>query len=266
MESDPALRLEFTAQSRMDIQMMELVRELPVPLGLELRAENVWSRARIGKISGTAILKQPAFWAAVLSIVFLIGWGVFMYSERTNRFVGDEALVRLVDRVVVPTFRGRESQRESTGAGTTSRKIITKDVLGDIDDPSLPRADRVKLKPVAVNIEELGDLLFLEHGIEHFALPREFSQSLVDGYGITTRGADPIVVIKLKKPGDLYLVVFRAAPLGVEIQPRGNWKFVKGDRWTAAVQEQENKVGFAAIVPNNRRRLTQYLSDFGIQF
>ncbi len=206
---DPALRETFAQQAEFDGWLAPLVQGVPLPLSFEAEVQAGIKRAtrpRGGNWRG--LLRQPAAWAVLLAFLFLAGWGGEVYYEHLQGFTGDDAVRDMIEY---------------------SRKG--------------PHADHIE--PLSTECSLLGDTLFLQYGLEDYAVPSPFTHTQATGYRVFAKKEHLVAQIKVSEQNMTFLV-FRADQHGVNIDPPNRWKFVDGNGWTAAVAVRQ-KIGFAAI-------------------
>lgn len=235
----------FEQQMRFDTEIMEQCHQLPIPLDLEKRFEELWQHASHWHTSWQHILRQPAFLAGVLSILFLVGWGVFIYHDRQKGFTGDEEVSQLIKFIVpaTPPLLVPPQPQDPAVADTAD--------------------DCAQAKPL--EFAELKDVLFLERGLEHFTIPAAFAHYPISSYKVLEYHSEPVVFVVPKEPTDLCFLIFPSTPLGVHIKPNDKWKYLQTDHWNIAVHESKDHVGFAAIVYGNFDQLSARLSEAGVR-
>ncbi len=206
---DPARREAFEQQAEFDERLASLVQGVALPLSFDAEVQAGVRRAtRPGGGSWRGVLRQPVAWAVLLSFLFLAGWGAEAYYEHTLAFSGDDAVRDMIEY---------------------SRKG--------------PHADHVQ--PLAAECYTLGDTLFLQYGLEDYAVPVPFTHAQATGYRVFAKKEHLVAQVRVSER-DMTFLVFRADQHGVSISPSNRWKFLDGTGWTAAVAVR-GKIGFAAI-------------------
>ena len=209
VKGDPGLQQAFARQAEFDGRLASLVQGLPLPRSFDAEVQTGVQRAmRPQGGSWRGVFRQPAAWAVLLAFLFLAGWVGQAYYEHTLGFAGDDNVKTMVEY---------------------SRKG--------------PHADR--FQPLATECSRLGDTLFLQYGLEDYAVPSPFTHVETTGYRVFARNEHLVAQIKVAER-DMTFLVFRADQHGVDIDPPNRWKFVDGDGWTAAVAVRQ-KIGFAAV-------------------
>lgn len=217
---DPVLREAFARQAEFDGQLAPLVQAVPLPLSFEAEVQAGVQRAvrpRGGSWGG--LFRQPAAWAVLLAFLFLAGWGAEAYHEHSLGFTGDD----------------------------TVREMIEYSRRG-------PHADHIQ--PLSTECDLLGDTLFLQYGLEDYAVPSPFTHAQVAGYRVFAKKEHLVAQIKVNEQ-DMTFLVFRADQQGVNIVPPSRWKFLDGTGWTAAVTVRR-KIGFAAIYQGDPAAAREY--------
>ena len=209
LPGDPAAREAFAFQTEFDGRLAPLVQGLALPLSFDAEVEaGVRRAARPRGGNWRGIFRQPAAWAVLLAFLYLAWWGGNAYYEHSQGFAGDDTVREMVEY---------------------SRKG--------------PHADHVE--PLATECNQLGDTLFLQYGLEDYAVPSPFTHVQTTGYRVFAKHEHLVAQIKVKER-DMTFLVFRADQEGVSIFPPNRWKFIDGNGWTAAVAVRK-QIGFAAI-------------------
>lgn len=220
---DPALHEAWTRQSEFDSRLAPLVQNLLLPLSFDAEVQAGVRRAtrpRGGNWSG--LFRQPAAWAVLLAFLFLAGWGAEAYYEHTQGFSGDDNVRAIVEY---------------------SRKG--------------PHADHIQ--PLQTECSLLGDTLFLQYGLEDYAVPAPFTHFEANGYRVFAKNEHLVAQIKVDEK-DLTFLVFRADQQKVSIFPPNRWKYLDGDGWTAAVAVRQ-KIGFAAVYKGDASAARAYFEQ-----
>ena len=223
MQADPAAREAFALQKEFDARLAALVEDLPLPLSFDAEIEAGVRRAELpGGGNWRGVFRQPVAWAVVLAFLFLAGWGAEAYHEHTLGFAGDD----------------------------TVREIVEYSRTG-------PHADHIEPLTTACNL--LGDTLFLQYGLEDYAVPSPFTHAQTTGYRVFAKNEHLVAEIKVKEQ-DMTFLVFRADQQGVNIFPPNRWKFIDGKGWTAAVAVRQ-RIGFAAIYKGDPETARAYFME-----
>ena len=205
----PEARDLFALQTEFDARLAPLVQGLALPPSFDAEVQAAVRRA--GRPQGgnwRGLFRQPAAWAVLLAVLFLAWWGGNAYYEHTQGFTGDDTVKEMVEY---------------------SRKG--------------PHADHIE--PLATECDQLGDTLFLQYGLEDYAVPSPFTHVKTTGYRVFAKNEHLVAQIKVEDK-DMTFLVFRADQQGVSIFPPNRWKFVDGNGWTAAVAVRK-QIGFAAV-------------------
>ena len=187
LDADPKLKEAFAVQADFDGPMAALVQKLPLPAGFDAEiAAGQRQAARPSSVSWRGLLRQPAAWAVGLAFLFLAAWtGVAVYEHSTG-FAGDDTVRQMIEYT-------------RTGAS----------------------ADH--LEPLTAECGRLGDTLFLQYGLEDYAVPTLFDRDLATGYRVFAKNEKFVAQIQVKDHGLMFLV-FRADQQNVNIHPPGRWK------------------------------------------
>lgn len=224
MESDPALKDEFTRQAEFDERMATLVRGLPLPESFATEIDAGLRETTRGESTSKwrGLLRQPVFWAVALAGAVLLYYAGNAVYEHVTGFKGDETVRQLVE-----TAR--------TG----------------------PHADH--LEPLVTECSQLGDKLFIQYGLEDYEVPAAFGHDATESYRVFAKNDGLVAQVIAGHDGQgMVFLMFRADQQGVNIRPPGHWKFLKGDGWSAAVMIRHH-VGFVAVTPGDGAALRDYL-------
>ncbi len=223
MDADPRLQEAFALQAEFDGPMAALVQALPLPAGFD--ADIVLGRQRATRsrgLSWRSLVWQPVALAVGLAGLFLAAWaGMAIYEHHTG-FTGDDTVRQMI-----------ESTR--TGAG----------------------ADHIE--PLNTECGRLGDTLFLQYGLEDYSVPPLFDREMATGYRVFAKNEKFVAQVQVKEHRMTFLV-FRADQQGVNVQPPGHWKFLRGDDWSAAVQ-MRGQIGFVAIYQGREAEMRTFLAQ-----
>ena len=225
MAADPALKEAFTQQAEFDGRMAALVRGLPLPETFVTEIDAGLRGAGKGGAPTSRwrrLLREPALWAVILAVAFLLAYGANAYYEHRIGFTGDDTVRQLVE---------------------TARRG--------------PHSDHVE--PLATECSQLGDKLFVQYGLEDYEVPAAFAHDQTVSYRVFAKNDSLVAQVQVREQGrPLTFLVFRADQQNVSIRPVGRWKFLKGDDWTAAVKVH-HQIGFAAVTPGDGAELREYL-------
>lgn len=222
LESDAGLKDTFDQQQAFDRGMGAIVREIPLPPAFDAQLGASFARAFNEETSGRHLLAHPALWAALLSVLFLLGWGGLVLYQRMDGFPGDDSVARLVTSV-------------SANSGNQ------------------------RLEPLSTPCDNLGDTLFLKYGLDDYIVPRQFGRCEAVGYRVFFSNSFPVAQVKVREHG-LTFLIFRGDQQGVDLKPPGEWKYLSGDQWTAAAQSRDN-ICFVVARRGDRSQLEASLRE-----
>ena len=223
MAADSKLREAFALQADFDGPMAALVQSLPLPAGFRQEIAAGQRRAtRPRGFSWRGLLWQPVALAVGLAVLFLAVWAGMAVYEHSTGFAGDDTVRQMV-----------EYTRTGVNAG--------------------------KLEPLDNECGRLGDTLFLQYGLEDYAVPTLFDRDLATGYRVFAKNEKFVAQVQVKDH-DMTFLVFRADQQNVNIQPAGRWKFLQGDDWSAAVQVR-GQIGFVAISHGSVADIRTFLAE-----
>lgn len=238
LNADPALRGDYERQQQFDRDWLARLQTVAPPEDLPARATARWQSARGRRRTWRGAVGVPVFFAVLLAILFLLGWGGWNLYERRLRFPGDETLARVLE--------------------------------GALPSPSVNASARSgRMRPVHGAVcGGLGDELFMATGFDAYAAPEEIAAHAAVGYRVLhPAGLGPVAQVVLRGETGVTLFVFRAADLGVRIEPAGEWRPLNGkrDRWAARVQERPDGLAVAVAAPGDPWELARQLATLGIK-
>jgi hypothetical protein len=148
--------------------------------------------------------EEPPRRAPRKTILFAVGVGlvaticmvVFLISDHLNSFEGAERIGELLESA--NTLTGDEFDAVETRAG------------------------------------DLQDWFFLKHGLEHYAIPKQFANIKTVGCRVFKFEGVTVAQIMAVTDKELLLYVFPAGDLGVKIR-KGRWEIIEEDSWAGAV-------------------------------
>lgn len=222
LEGDAGLKEAFDQQQAFDRDMGALVREIPLPAAFDAQLGASFARAFSEETSSRHLLAHPALWAALLSVLFLLGWGGLALYQRMAGFPGDESVARLVASV-------------SANAGNQ------------------------RLEPLSTPCDNLGDTLFLKYGLDDYIVPPPFGRYEAVGYRVFFSNSFPVAQVKVREHG-LTFLIFRCDQQGVDLKRPGEWKYLSSEQWTAAAQARDN-ICFVVASRGDRRQLDACLRE-----
>ena len=222
LEGDPGLKEAFEQQQAFDRGMGAMVRDIPLPEAFDAQLAASFERAFNEETSGRHLLAHPALWAALLSVLFLVGWGGLVFYQRMQGFPGDDAVARLV-------------------AGVSSNSA------------------NQRLEPLSTECDNLGDTLFLRYGLDDYSVPRPFGRYEAVGYRVFFSNSFPVAQVKVREHG-LTFLLFRCDQQGVDLKPPGEWKSLSGEGWAAAAQARDN-LCFVVACRGDDSQLAAYLRE-----
>lgn len=217
---DPALREAFESQRAFDAPLAAGVQALPLPDDFRATVEDGLRLA--GQNTATSwrtMLRQPAGLAALLAVVFLMGWMGWAIYERAMGFPGDENVRQVVN-------------------------LALKARLGS-------------LEPLDTECGALGDTLFLRHNVTDFDVPEAFIHEMASGYRVFKKDENYVTQVQTRGDGLVFLV-FRAEREGVHINPKGTWKHLDGEGWIAAVTVYRH-LCFVVVTRGDRQEIDAHL-------
>jgi hypothetical protein len=147
---------------------------------------------------------EPARRARPRTILFAVGVGlvatvcmvIFLISDRMNSFEGADRIGELLE--AANNLTGDEFEAVETKAG------------------------------------DLQDWFFLKHGLEHYAVPKQFANIKTVGCRVFKFDGATVAQIMAVTDKEMLLYMFPSSELGIKIQ-KGKWEIVEDDKWVGGV-------------------------------
>lgn len=150
----------------------------------------------------SAFWRQPAFWAVLLSVLILAGFGIFSLIQKSNSFPGVENVERILSQL--DSLDGSEFEEVETKAAS------------------------------------LSDWFFLNSSLENFDVPKEFGEYQTIGSRVTQLDGHPVAQIVIGGNGLLFMI-FRTDDFKISLPQNQQWTYVKSGEWIAALRQNGNQ-------------------------
>ena len=139
---------------------------------------------------------RTIFFAVSIGLVATICMVVWVVSDQMNSFTGADTVTQLLDSA--DGLKGNE------------------------------------FEPVEARARDLEDWFFLKHGLEHYAVPKEFADAKTVGCRVFKFNGTTIAQVMAVGDKRMLFYLFPSAELGVKVR-HGKWAVVDGDQWVGGV-------------------------------
>ena len=173
---------------------------------------------------------EPTRRARPRTILLAVGVGlvatvcmvIFLISDRMNSFEGADRISELLDSA--NNLTGDEFEAVETKAG------------------------------------DLQDWFFLKHGLEHYAVPKQFANIKTVGCRVFKFNGATVAQIMAVTDKEILLYMFPSNDLGIKIR-KGKWEIVEDDNWVGGVTGI-NDTCFLVAFKGNKDEMKEFLSSF----
>jgi hypothetical protein len=174
--------------------------------------------------------EEPTRRARPRTILLAVGVGlvatvcmvIFLISDRMNSFEGADRISELLDSA--NNLTGDEFEAVETKAG------------------------------------DLQDWFFLKHGLEHYAVPKQFANIKTVGCRVFKFNGATVAQIMAVTDKEILLYMFPSNDLGIKIR-KGKWEIVEDDNWVGGVTGI-NDTCFLVAFKGNKDEMKEFLSSF----
>jgi hypothetical protein len=118
-----------------------------------------------------------------------------------------------------------------------------------------------EFEPVATNAGDLEDWFFLKHGLEHYAVPKQFTGVKTVGCRVFKFNGATVAQIMAVADREILLYMFPSDDLGIKVR-NGKWETVEGDSWVGAVTGM-NDTCFLVAFKGNKSEMKRFLAKQG---
>ena len=173
--------------------------------------------------------EEPTRRARPRTIVLAVGVGlvatlcmvIFLISDRLNSFEGADRIGELLESA--NTLTGDEFEVVETKAG------------------------------------DLEDWFFLKHGLEHYAVPRQFANIKTVGCRVFKFDGATIAQIMAVTDKEVLLYIFPSHDLGIKIR-KGKWEIVEDEKWVGGATGNSDSC-FLVAFKGNKDDMKEFLSN-----
>jgi hypothetical protein len=173
--------------------------------------------------------EEPTRHARPRTILFAVGVGlvatvcmvIFLISDRMNTFEGADRISELLESA--NSLTGDEFEAVETKAG------------------------------------DLQDWFFLKHGLEHYAVPKQFANVMTVGCRVFKFDGATVAQIMAVSDKEILLYMFPSNELGIKIR-KGKWEIVEDEKWVGGATGI-NDTCFLVAFKGNRDEMKDYLSN-----
>jgi hypothetical protein len=160
--------------------------------------------------------------AVGVGLVATVCMVIFLISDRMNSFEGADRVSELLDSA--NNLTGDEFEAVETKAG------------------------------------DLQDWFFLKHGLEHYAVPKQFANIKTVGCRVFKFNGATVAQIMAVTDKEILLYMFPSNDLGIKIR-KGKWEIVEDDNWVGGVTGI-NDTCFLVAFKGNKDEMKEFLSSF----
>ena len=161
--------------------------------------------------------------AVGVGLVATVCMVIFLISDRLNSFDGADRITELLDSA--------------------------NNLTGD------------EFEPVATKAGDLEDWFFLKHGLEHYAVPKQFAGVRTVGCRVFKFNGATVAQIMAVADREILLYMFTSDDLGIKVR-NGKWETVEGDSWVGAITGM-NETCFLVAFKGDRSEMKQFLAKQG---
>lgn len=115
-----------------------------------------------------------------------------------------------------------------------------------------------EFEPVEATARDLEDWFFLKHGLEHYAVPKEFADTKTIGCRVFKFNGTDVAQIMAIGDKEMLFYLFPSADLGVKVR-RGKWAIVDGEKWVGGVTAMKDTC-FVVAFHGTQDEMKKYLA------
>jgi hypothetical protein len=161
--------------------------------------------------------------AVGVGLIATICMVIFLISDRLNSFDGADRVIELLD--TANNLTGDEFEAVVTKAGN------------------------------------LEDLFFLKHGLEHYAVPKQFAGMKTIGCRVLKFNGATVAQIMAVADKEVLFYMFPSEDLGIKV-PDGKWEIVEEENWVGAVTGVHDTC-FLVAFKGNTHDMKEFLTKTG---
>ena len=159
--------------------------------------------------------------AVGVGLVATVCMVIFLISDRMNSFEGADRISELLDSA--NNLTGDEFEAVETKAG------------------------------------DLQDWFFLKHGLEHYAVPKQFANIKTVGCRVFKFNGTTVAQIMAVTDKEILLYMFPSNDLGIKIR-KGTWEIVEDDKWVGGATGV-NDTCFLVAFKGSKDEMKEFLSN-----
>jgi hypothetical protein len=148
---------------------------------------------------------------------------VFLISDRLNSFDGADRIIELLD--TANNLTGDEFEAVETKAG------------------------------------DLEDWFFLKHGLEHYAVPKQFANIKTVGCRVFKFNGATVAQIMAVADKEVLFYMFPSDDLGIKV-PNGKWEIIEDENWVGGITGV-NDTCFLVALKGKKEDLKEFLAKTG---
>jgi hypothetical protein len=118
-----------------------------------------------------------------------------------------------------------------------------------------------EFEPVETTAGDLEDWFFLKHGLEHYAVPKQFAALKTVGCRVFKFNGATVAQIEAISERKLLLYLFPADDLGIKIGNR-NWEIIEADNWVGGLTGA-NDACFVVAFQGTKSEMKEFLAQRG---
>jgi hypothetical protein len=118
-----------------------------------------------------------------------------------------------------------------------------------------------EFEPVETTAGDLEDWFFLKHGLEHYAVPKQFADLKTVGCRIFKFNGATVAQIEAISERKLLLYLFPADDLGIKVGNR-HWEIVEADNWVGGLTGA-NDTCFVVAFQGTKGEMKEFLTQRG---
>jgi len=116
-----------------------------------------------------------------------------------------------------------------------------------------------EFEPIDTTASNLEDWFFLKHGLEHYAVPKQFADIKTVGCRVFKFNGTTIAQIEAISNKKLLLYMFPADDLGIKIG-NGKWEIIEADNWVGGLTGL-NEICFLVALQGTKDEMRNFLGS-----
>jgi hypothetical protein len=115
-----------------------------------------------------------------------------------------------------------------------------------------------EFEPVETKAGDLQDWFFLKHGLEHYAVPKQFASTKTVGCRVFKFNGATVAQIMAVADKEVLFYMFPSDDLGIKVRD-GKWEIVEGDDWVGGVTGVKETC-FLVAFKGNKNDMKEFLA------